>query len=389
MDFSEPASSDNAHDRRFMALALHVARRILGQTAPNPAVGAIIADEAAGEVVARGWTQTSGRPHAEAHALASAGERARGKTMYVTLEPCSYHGRSYPLISKTMPCAEAIFAAGLRRVVCASEDPNPEIAGRGVEVLRKAGVAVDIGLCGEEARWMAAGHILRMTKSRPLVQLKVAVAGDGLIAPGDGAPVWVTGPEARAYAHLLRAHADAIMVGRKTVEDDDPELTCRLPGLANRSPRRVILDPKFRISPSLKMFQTAHRVPIIIFGASATGAPRYPAGVEARQVPVDGSGRLQLEAAFQSLAQDGVTRVLVEGGPTIASALMAADLADEVIIARGTAAIGSRGRKPFGERGLEVLEDTARWSLADKRAIGDDTLTIHRRTNRFTDGANA
>lgn len=372
-----------------MALALHVARRILGQTAPNPAVGAIIADEATGEVVARGWTQTSGRPHAEAHALASAGERARGKTMYVTLEPCSYHGRTYPLISKTMPCAEAILAAGMRRVVCATEDPNPEIAGQGVEVLRKAGIVVDIGLCGEDARWMAAGHILRMTRGRPFVQLKVAVAGDGLIAPGEGAPVWVTGPEARAYAHLLRAHADAIMVGRKTVEDDDPELTCRLPGLANRSPRRVILDPKFRISPSFKMFQTAHRVPIIIFGASDSSAPRYPGGVEARQVAVDASGRLQLEAVLQSLAGDGVTRVLVEGGPTIASALLTADLADEIIIGRGTVAVGSRGRKPFGDRGLEVLDDTTRWRLTDTRAIGDDTLTTHRRKDRFADGPKA
>ena len=261
-----------------MGLALHVAHRILGQTAPNPAVGAIIADEATGEIIARGWTQVSGRPHAEAHALERAGALAAGKTMYVTLEPCSYHGRTYPVISKTMPCAEAILAAGMRRVVVATQDPNPEIAGRGVEVLRNAGVAVDIGLMGEEARWLTAGHILRMTKGRPLVQLKIAVAGDGLIAPGEGTPVWVTGPEARAYAHLLRAHADAVMVGRKTVEDDNPELTCRLPGLANRSPRRVVLDPKFRISQQLKMFQTAQRVPIIIFGAADADAARLSAG---------------------------------------------------------------------------------------------------------------
>jgi diaminohydroxyphosphoribosylaminopyrimidine deaminase / 5-amino-6-(5-phosphoribosylamino)uracil reductase len=387
MDFSERISADDARNRQFMELALHVARRILGQTAPNPAVGAIIADEATGEVVARGWTQTSGRPHAEAHALASAGERARGKTMYVTLEPCSYHGRTYPLISKTMPCAEAILAAGMRRVVCATEDPNPEIAGRGVAVLRQAGVTVDIGLCQEEARWVAAGHILRMTKGRPFVQLKVAVSGDGLIAPGEGTPVWVTGPEARAYAHLLRAHADAILVGRKTVEDDDPELTCRLPGLANRSPRRVILDPKFRISPTFKMFQTAHRVPIIIFGASDNGTPHYPSGVEARQVPADSAGRLQLDAVLQSLSKDGVTRVLVEGGPTIASALLAADLADEVVIGHGTASLSGKGRKPFGESGLEVLDDPGRWRLAARRAIGADTLTVHRRTDRFADGA--
>ncbi len=144
-------------DRRFMELALRMARRMLGRTAPNPAVGAVIADEATGEVIMRGWTQQGGRPHAEGYALARAGARARGQTMYVTLEPCSHHGR-------TPPCADAIVSAGMRRVVCAIEDPNPEIAGRGLAVLRKAGIAVDLGLCAEEARWMAAGHILRMTQ---------------------------------------------------------------------------------------------------------------------------------------------------------------------------------------------------------------------------------
>ena len=386
MDDSAVKPADaSAQDRRFMGLALHVAHRILGQTAPNPAVGAVIADEATGEVIARGWTQVSGRPHAEAHALERARALAQGKTMYVTLEPCSYHGRTYPRISKTMPCAEAILAAGIRRVVVATTDPNPEIAGRGVAVLRDAGVTVDIGLMGEEARWLTAGHILRMTKGRPLVQLKIAVSGDGLIAPGEGTPVWVTGPEARAYAHLLRAHADAVMVGRKTVEDDDPELTCRLPGLAHRSPRRVVLDPKFRISPQLKMFQTAQRVPIIIIGAAGAKPPAYPPGVEARQVAADADGRLDLEAVVMSLAKDGVTRVLVEAGPTIAGALMAADLADEVIIARGTEPLGAAGRKPFGAQGLEVLDDTARWQLVDSRRIGSDSLTLRRRTGRFTE----
>jgi len=365
-------------DERMMGLALRVARRVLGQTAPNPAVGAVIADETTGEVVARGWTQISGRPHAEAHALSVARERARGKTMYVTLEPCSYHGRSNPVVSKAMPCAEAILAAGMCRVVVATEDPNPEIAGQGVAVLRQAGVAVDIGVCGAEARWVTAGHILRMTRGRPFIQLKVAVSGDGLIAPGDGAPVWVTGPDVRAYAHVLRAHADAVMVGRRTVDDDDPELTCRLPGLASRSPRRVVLDPGFRVSPQLKMFATARRVPIIVFGAAGSVVPTYPAGVEARQVPA-ADGRLDLEAVLRSLAQHGVTRVLVEGGPTIASALLAADLVDEVVIARGTEPLGANGRQPFGERGLEMLDDADRWQLAERRMLGADTLTIHRR----------
>ena len=384
MHATAPASSSQEQDRRFMGLALRVAHRILGQTAPNPAVGAVVADEATGEVVARGWTQISGRPHAEAHALSRAGELARGKTMYVTLEPCSYHGRTYPVVGKAMPCAEAILAAGMRRVVVATEDPNPEIAGRGVAVLRQAGVAVDIGLRGEEARWVAAGHILRMTRGRPFVQLKVAVASDGLIAPGDGAPVWVTGPDVRAYAHLLRARADAVLVGRKTVVDDDPELTCRLPGLQNRSPRRVILDPAFRIAPQLKMFRNAHRVPILVFGATGGTPPGYPAGVEARQVPAGPDGRLDLDAVLRSLAGDGVTRALVEGGPTISVALIAADLVDEVVIARGTEPLGADGRKPFGDRGLEVLEAAARWQRVEKRMLGPDTITIHRRAGRLS-----
>jgi diaminohydroxyphosphoribosylaminopyrimidine deaminase/5-amino-6-(5-phosphoribosylamino)uracil reductase len=366
-----------------MTLALHVARRILGQTAPNPAVGAVIADEATGEVIARGWTQISGRPHAEAHALAAAGDAARGKTMYVTLEPCSYHGRTYPRIGKKLPCAEAILAAGMHRVVVATEDPNPEIAGGGIAVLRAAGVTVDIGVCGPEARWIAAGHILRMTQDRPFVQLKVAVSGDGLIAPGEGAPVWVTGPDVRAYAHLLRAHADAVLVGRRTVEDDDPELTCRLPGLANRSPRRVILDSSFRVATTLKMFQTAHRVPIIIFGAEGRTPPRYPAGVEARTVPAGPGGGVNLQAVLQSLAHDGVTRVLVEAGPTIASAFLESDLADEIVIGRGTEPLGAQGRKPFGDKGLEVLDKPGRWQLTVDRKLSGDRLTIHRRAWRL------
>jgi diaminohydroxyphosphoribosylaminopyrimidine deaminase / 5-amino-6-(5-phosphoribosylamino)uracil reductase len=359
-----------------MELALGVARRMLGRTAPNPAVGAVIADEATGEVIARGWTQAGGRPHAEAHALIRAGARARGGTMYVTLEPCSHHGR-------TPPCADAIVAAGIKRVVCAIEDPNPEISGRGLAVLRDAGVALDLGLCAEAARWMAAGHILRMTRDRPFVQLKIAVSGDGLIAPGDGAPRWVTQEEARRLAHLLRARADAIVVGRKTVSDDNPELTCRLPGLADRSPRRVIVDAGFRTPPDARMLETAERVPVTIFGATTSAPPRYPKGVEVRRMPVDADGRLSLAVVLESLAAEGVTRVLVEGGPTIAGAFMAADLVDEVVIGHGTEALGSKGRKPVGDRGLEILADARRWQTVDERAIGADRLTVHHRIGRF------
>src|SRR5256885_454584 len=371
-----PSTSATDMDRRFMELALRMAHRMLGRTAPNPAVGAVIADETTGEVITRGWTQQGGRPHAEGYALAQAGARARGQTIYVSLEPCSHHGR-------TPPCANAIVAAGMRRVVCAIEDPNPEIAGRGLAVLRDAGVVVDLGLCAEEARWMAAGHILRMTRDRPFVQLKIAVSSDGLIARGDGSPSWVTGPEARAFAHILRARADAILVGRKTVADDNPELTCRLPGLQGRSPRRVVLDANFRTPPTAKLLRTAERVPVTIFGDTSSTPPPYPKGVEVRRMPPGRDGRLSLEVVLESLAAEGVTRVLVEGGPTIAGAILAADLVDEVVIGHGTEALGSKGRKPAGEHGLEFLEDTARWQTVDERMIGADRLTVHRRVGRF------
>ena len=236
---------------------------------------------------------------------------------------------------------------------------------------------------------MAAGHILRMTRGRPLVQLKIAVSADGLIAPGEGAPVWVTGPEARQYAHLLRARADAMMVGRRTVEDDDPELTCRLPGLANRSPRRVVLDPKFRISPALKMFQTAHRVPVIIFGAEGNAAPAYPGGVEARQV----RGRRR-----RAPAPRGGAAVALQGWGDARAGRGRADDRQRACRCRSRRRGGHRprhraarraGRKPFGDSGLEMLDDAGRWRLGDKRMIGADTLTLHRRFDRFAEGTQA
>jgi diaminohydroxyphosphoribosylaminopyrimidine deaminase / 5-amino-6-(5-phosphoribosylamino)uracil reductase len=373
-----PAQATADADRRFMQLALQVARRMLGRTAPNPAVGAVIADEATGEVISRGWTQQGGRPHAEADALKRAGARARGQTMYVTLEPCSHHGR-------TPPCANAIIDAGIRRVVCAVGDPNPEIAGRGLAVLRDAGVAVDLGPCADEARWMAVGHILRMTKDRPFVQLKIAVSADGLIAPGRGQPVWVTGPEARQFAHILRARSDAILVGRRTVADDDPELTCRLPGLAARSPRRVILDPGFRTSPAARMFSSVARVPVTIFGDIRSSSPSYPKGVEVRRMPAGADGRLDLAVVIESLAAEGVTRVLVEGGPTIAAGFLDADLVDEVVIGHGSEPLGANGRPPVGARGLEFLSQGERWQKMDERRIGADRLSVHRRLGRFSE----
>jgi diaminohydroxyphosphoribosylaminopyrimidine deaminase / 5-amino-6-(5-phosphoribosylamino)uracil reductase len=360
-----------------MRVALRVARRMLGQTAPNPAVGALIVDEATGELIARGWTQPGGRPHAETHVIERAGARARGKTMYVTLEPCSHHG-------KTPPCVDAILAAGIGRVVCAVEDPDPRVSGKGLALLRDRGVAIEIGVEAEEARWLTAGHILRMIEDRPFVQLKMAVSGDGLIAPGDGAPVWVTGEEARRYAHLLRARADAILVGRRTVTDDDPELTCRLPGLEGRSPHRIVLDPRLQTSPASKLATSAQQVPVTIFAtAGGAPAPAYPPGVAITRVPADAAGRLDLRAVLVNLASKGITRVMVEGGPTISAAFLRAGLVDEAVIARGTKTLGSGGRKPLGDRGLEVFQDANRWQMVEDRALGPDRVTTYRAVGRL------
>ncbi len=219
----------------------------MGNTAPNPSVGAVIADEATGEVISRGWTQPGGRPHAEADAIRWARGRARGATMYVTLEPCAHHGQ-------TPPCADAIVAAGLSRVVVGTADPDPRTAGKGIALLRAAGIAVTEGVLGVEAKWITLGHILRVTQGRPFVQIKMALDARGEIARGSrGRPSWVTGSEARARGHMLRARTDAIIVGVQTVLDDDPELTCRLPGLTYRSPDRVILDFNLRTPSTAKV----------------------------------------------------------------------------------------------------------------------------------------
>jgi diaminohydroxyphosphoribosylaminopyrimidine deaminase/5-amino-6-(5-phosphoribosylamino)uracil reductase len=356
-----------------MDLALRLARRMLGNTAPNPAVGAIIADAASGEIIACGWTQPGGRPHAEADSLRRAGSLARGKTLYVTLEPCSHHGR-------TPPCADVLIAAGIRRVVCAVEDPDPRVSGSGLARLSAAGVAIEVGVLAEEARWMAAGHFLRMTSNRPFVQLKLALSRNGLIARGDGRPRWVSGLEARAFAHLLRARADVVLVGRRTVADDDPELTCRLPGLAHASPRRVVLDPQFRTSVDSRLVRTAAQVPVTIVGA-ASAQPLLPPAVAISFAAQSGTGQLDLGQVLRQLSEEGVTRVLVEGGPSIARSFLAADLIDEAVIVTGASPL-AEGELPFVDRGLEVFADTNRWTVATTRSIGEDRLAIYRARGR-------
>lgn len=323
------AAAGPEFDGDMMAIALRMARRGLGATAPNPSVGAVIVDEAQGGVIARATTAPGGRPHAEAIALERAGPRARDATIYVTLEPCAHQGRMGP-------CADAIVAAGIRRVVVAIEDPDPRVSGRGLERMRAAGLEVVGGIEVEEARWVARGHILRVTERRPFVTLKLALDASGKIARGTGrAPVWVSGVMSRAHAMLLRAETDAILIGSHTAHDDDPELTCRLPGLFDRSPVRVVLTRSLDIALDSKLVASAKQTPLWLMTSAASDPARRAALAAKDAVVIDteeADGRLSLQGAMRELAARGITRLLVEGGPVIWRTFSAAALFDEVVL---------------------------------------------------------
>ncbi|SFV33327.1 bifunctional diaminohydroxyphosphoribosylaminopyrimidine deaminase/5-amino-6-(5-phosphoribosylamino)uracil reductase RibD [Hyphomicrobium facile] len=360
-----------AFDDEMMEIALRMAERGLGATAPNPSVGAVIADEATGELISRARTADKGRPHAETTAIATAGERARGATIYVTLEPCSHYGQ-------TGPCADAIVTAGLKRAVVAIEDPDPRVAGRGLDRLRQAGIEVVRGVGASRARWLTRGHVVRITERRPLVTLKLAVDEKGDIARGSGtAPVWVTGERARAHGMLLRSEFDAILVGSATVRDDDPELTCRLPGLIGRSPVRIVLSRSLDLSPRAKLFQSAAKVPVWLMTAGDADSGRKSAiaagGTDIVDVGVVGN-TLWLPSIMEALVARGITRLLVEGGPAIWRSFAAASLVDEIVLYMAG-----------NPTDLDAQNTLSRWlgplgmTAVERRTIGTDTMWRLRR----------
>lgn len=355
-------------DEWAMAAALEMGRRNVGQTFPNPAVGALILD-ARGHVAGRGWTARGGRPHAEPLAIAAAGERARGGTIYVTLEPCSHFGR-------TPPCANAIVQAGLARVVAAIGDPNPLVAGRGFAILRTAGIAVAVGVGAQEARRAHAGHISRVLRGRPHVQLKIAASADGKSALAGRQPVRITGEAARAATYLLRAEADAVMIGIGTVLADDPLLTVRLPGMEDRSPMRVVLDSQLRTPLKSQLVRTAGEAPTLLVASEDASAGReaalLSAGVEVLHVPEGRNGRVDLLSALRGLGEQGITRVLVEGGPILSGALLRENLADEFLLFEAPQALGEDALPAIEGGALDgVLRDPA-WSVVEDRVIGPD-----------------
>ncbi|MCX8998976.1 bifunctional diaminohydroxyphosphoribosylaminopyrimidine deaminase/5-amino-6-(5-phosphoribosylamino)uracil reductase RibD [Rhizobiaceae bacterium BDR2-2] len=326
-----------ADDRRFMAVAIRLSRWHAGRTTSNPSVGCVVVKD--GIIVGRGVTARSGRPHAEPQALADAGERARGATAYVTLEPCSHHGR-------TPPCSDALIAVGVARVVVALTDPDPRVSGRGLRLLAEAGIEVESGVMEEEARRALAPYLTRQTKKRAHVTLKLAVSADGMIGLSGAGQVAITGPAARAQVHMLRAESDAILVGIGTAIADDPELTCRLPGLEKDSPARIVLDRDLRLPLASKLVRTAAEVPVIAVASSARLA--LDAGFSERRAALELAGVQTVEAgsiaAFLAMLADwGVSGLIVEGGATVAAAFLEADLVDRIQLYEGAVTIGPQG----------------------------------------------
>ncbi|MEB2843991.1 bifunctional diaminohydroxyphosphoribosylaminopyrimidine deaminase/5-amino-6-(5-phosphoribosylamino)uracil reductase RibD [Rhizobiales bacterium RZME27] len=367
-------------DRRFMAEAIRVSRTHTGLTDTNPSVGCVIVKD--GQIVGSAVTAIGGRPHAETQAIAIAGDMARGATAYVTLEPCAHWGR-------TPPCANALVDAGVARVVVAVFDPDPRVAGQGLKILSDAGITVETGLMEEEGRRALAGYLMRQTRGRPFVTLKLAVSADGMLGRR-GEEVAITGAQVRTEVHHLRAQSDAILVGIGTVLSDDPELTVRIPGLEHRSPLRIVLDRDARFPQTSRLARTADNVPVIVaaIGAGVAETDSVPTGdapcrcgqhdhaEEARQTAITHINSPTLEALLKRLATRGISTLLVEGGATVASAFLAQDLVDRIILYVSDKVVGEGGL----ESPLTPSDIPPSFTLLGSAPVGPDRVYEYERS---------
>ncbi len=371
---NSPKKTSDATDRRFMKLALALARRGLGTVSPNPAVGCVLVSPE-GIVVGRGWTQPGGRPHAETEALRRAGASARGATAYVTLEPCSHTGR-------TPPCADALIEAGVIRVVGAIEDPDPRVSGQGFARLAAAGIEVSMNLFADEAALVNSGFLLHRIEGRPLVTLKTASTLDGRIATHRGESQWITGAAARRCGHMMRLTHDAIVVGVGTALVDDPQLTCRLPGLEEHSPVRVVIDTRLQLPLVSKLVRTAREMPTWVVVSAETEADRCAAyedlGVVVLPIEVGADHHPEPIAILKALGARGLTRVLVEGGSAVAAALMRANLVDRMAWFRAASVMGGDGAPVVAAYGVDALSQMRRFELISSQSMGDDRLETYR-----------
>lgn len=358
-----------------MRAALSVAGRGLGRVWPNPAVGCVLAD-GDGRLVGRGWTGKGGRPHAETEALARAGAAARGATAYVTLEPCAHQG-------KTPPCADALIEAGITRAVVATDDPDPRVSGGGLERMQAAGIAVETGLLRDEAEALNAGYLMRQREGRPLVTLKLATTLDGRIATHGGESRWITGDAARDRVHLMRARHDAVLIGIGTALADDPDLTCRLPGLAEASPVRVILDSRLHLPLTSRLVRTAADTPTWLVTLRGGDGKRRRAfedcGIRIIEMPAAEDGYPAPAETLKALGEAGLTRVLVEGGGHVSAALLRADLVDRLRWFRAPSVMGGDGMPAVTGYGVDRLELMRRFRCINVRPVGDDLLESYDR----------
>jgi diaminohydroxyphosphoribosylaminopyrimidine deaminase/5-amino-6-(5-phosphoribosylamino)uracil reductase len=362
--------TEHAH----MRTALTLAQRGLGNVWPNPSVGCVIVRDE--RVIARGWTQPGGRPHAEAVALSRAGAAARGATAYVSLEPCCHFGR-------TPPCTDAMIAAGIARAVVALRDPDPRVNGEGLMRLREAGIAVEDGVMQDEAAALNAGFILRITAGRPLVTLKLATTLDGRIATASGESRWISAEPARRFVHRLRAGHDAVMVGSGTALADDPHLTVRLPGAVpagHLGPVRIVADGRLRLPLTSVLVATARTTPTWVLTTRDADRQRVAAftdaGVVVIAVPADESGQPEPLAALRALAARGLTRVLVEGGARLAASLLRQNLVDRLAWFHAPGLLGADARPAIEALGLESLAAMPKFRVLETAAIGPDHLTL-------------
>jgi len=356
-----------------MTTALALARRGLGRVWPNPAVGCVLVrEDLDGRVVGRGWTQPGGRPHAETEAIGQAGGLARGATAYVTLEPCNHVG-------VTPPCAIALIEAGVTHVVIATLDPDPRTAGAGLQRLSDAGVNVTTDVLGDEARALNIGFIAKITRHRPTFSWKTATSMDGRIATQSGDSKWITGEKSRQGGHLLRAQYDAIMIGSETALVDDPSLTCRLPAMENRSPVRIVLDSRLRIPVSSQLAKSAKTITTLIYTLDADSHRRSglgAAGITVITADANDDSKISLSYVSKDLAERGITRVLIEGGGTLAASFMKADLIDRVYWFRAPKLIGSEGRPALGGTDILRLDQSPAFTRRSNYGMGADIVEV-------------
>ena len=354
-----------------MQTAISLARRGLGNVWPNPSVGCVLVrEDLGGQIVGRGWTQKGGRPHAETEAIRRAGKLARGATAYVTLEPCCHFG-------ETTPCTNALMEAGIIRVVAATNDPDPRVAGNGLEHLRKGGVDVEVGTLREPAELLNKGFISRIKTSTPLITLKIATTSDGYIATKTGESQWITGPTARQYGHMLRARHDAILTGIGTIEADDPMLTCRINGLEHLSPIRVIMDTRGRLSDNAAVAITASQIPVWRFRALDDAARMSKNQVEDISCRVGADGHLMISEVLSILAKRGITRLLVEAGPKLTTAFLKTNQVDKIHWFRSASIMGQDGQPVVASLEVEKLADLYEFVRIETKIIGQDNLEIY------------